>query len=518
MPRPRKPTSTERGDEVADWIERNCAHVKGEWAGQSLQLEPWQRDDIIGPLFGTLDRNGRRQYRTALIGIPRKSGKSTLGAALALRLLFRDGEQGGEVYSAAADRDQAAIVFEIAKGMVESNPTMAKIAKVYRRSIVVARTSSTYKVLSADAFTKHGLNPHGVIFDELHAQPNRELWDVLTTGQGARRQPLTIAITTAGYDRESICWELYDYGRRLASRQIKDPSLFLGWWGIAPEQKGDDAATRAAAPPNLGVSVSLEFLRTEARQAKNLPARQNTFRRLYLNEWTQSAARWIDLGKWDATAGMVDETKLNGRRCYGGLDLASSTDIAALAWDFPSDDGTHDAVWRFWIPEERLSDLDARTAGAASTWVREGRMSVTEGDGIDYRAILAQIDTDAQAFNVAEIAYDRWGMTQMAQDLADAEMTVVPFGQGFASMSAPTKDLERLVLGGQYRHGGNPVMRWMVDNVVTRSDPAGNVKPDKARSTEKIDGVVAAVMALDRATRHEGPKRSKYEDEGLVVV
>jgi phage terminase large subunit-like protein len=275
-------TTSTKADEVAGWIQRNCAHVKGEWAGQKLELQPWQRE-IIDPLFGTVAKDGRRQYRTALIGIPRKAGKSTLGAALALRLLFRDGEPGAEVYSAAADRDQAAIVFEIARGMVEANAGMAKLAKVYRRSIVVPRTGSTYKVLSADAYTKHGLSPHGVIFDELHAQPNRELWDVLTTGQGARRQPLTIAITTAGYDRESICWELYDYGRKVQAGVIDDPTFFFRWWGVEADEDWEDEEVWERAQPNLGISVSREFLRSEARQAKHQPARQNTFRRLYLN-------------------------------------------------------------------------------------------------------------------------------------------------------------------------------------------------------------------------------------------
>lgn len=503
----RRRISTDPGVEAADWIERNCAHVKGEWAGSALNLEAWQRDEVVRPLFGTLNADGRRQYRTALIGIPRKNGKSTLGAAIALRLLFRDGEPGSEVYSAAADRDQAAIVFEIARGMVEANPGMAAIAKVYRRSIVVPRTGSTYKVLSADAYTKHGLSPHGVIFDELHAQPNRELWDVLTTGQGARRQPLTVAITTAGYDRQSICWEQFDYGRRVANGSVDDPTFFFRWWGVDDGEDWDDERVWERAQPNLGVSVSREFLRAEARQARAQPARQNTFRRLYLNQWTQASARWLDLRAWDATAGMVDEAQLRGRRCFGGLDLASTTDLAALCWDFPGEDGVHEALWRFWAPTERLEDLDSRTAGQASVWARQSILTLTEGNVIDYRAILDQIDRDARAFDVAELGYDRWGMTQLSQDLMDGGLTVVPIGQGFASMSAPTKELERLVLDGKYRHGGNPVMRWMVDNVVVRTDPAGNVKVDKAKSTEKVDGVVAAVMALDRATRHE-PKKS----------
>lgn len=491
--------STDRGLEVAAWIEAQCVHTKGEWAGQPLRLEPWQRDEVIRPLFGTLNPDGTRRFRTALVGIPRKAGKSTLGAAMALRLLFKDGEPGAEVYSAAADREQARIVFSIARGMVEANPGMSKRAKVYQNAIAVPHTGSTYKVLSAEAFSKHGTNPHGVIFDELHAQPNRELWDVLTTGQGARRQPLTVAITTAGYDRQSVCWELFDYGRRIITNQIDDPTFFFRWWGVDEGEQWDDESVWERAQPNLGVSVSREFLRAEARQARNLPARQNTFRRLYLNEWTQAVDRWIDLHAWDSTAGIVDEVALRGRKCFGGLDLASSSDIAALCWDFPAADGSHDAVWRFWLPQERLPDLDRRTGGQASVWAREGLLTLTEGNVIDYKAIIDRVGRDAETFDVIELAYDRWGMTQLSQDLQDAGLTVVPFGQGFASMSAPTKEWERLILDGKYRHGGNPLMRWMVDNIVVRTDPAGNVKIDKAKSTEKVDGPVASVMALGRA-------------------
>jgi phage terminase large subunit-like protein len=513
----RPPVDLAKGDEVAAWIEKHCCHVKGEWAGQPLILAPWQRA-LVRDLFGTLRPDGRRQYRTALVGLGRKGGKSSLGAAMALRLLFRDGEPGSEVFSCAADRDQAAIVFEIAKGMVEASPAMSKIAKVYRRAIVVPRTGSTYKVLSAEAYSKHGLNPHGVIFDELHAQPDRELWDTLTTGQGARRQPLTIAITTAGYDRESICWELYHYGRQIEAGVLEDPTFLFRWWGAAEDDSWDDEATWRKAQPNLGISVSLEFMRAEACQARQQPARENTFRRLYLNQWTQQATRWLSLDAWDATAGMVVETKLHGRACYGGLDLASTQDLTALALDFPDDDGGHQVLWRFWLPEERLQDLDRRTAGQASVWVRSGWLSLTPGNVVDHAAILAQIDRDARAFDVREVAYDRWGMTQIAQDLQDNGLTVVPFGQGFSAMSGPTREFERLVLDRKYVHGGNPVMRWMVDHLVVKTDPAGNLKLDRQRSTDKIDGAIAAVMALDRALRHAHRPRSAYEDRDLEVV
>src|SRR5579885_206210 len=346
----RKPKIFPEGPAAADWIERNLVHTKGEWAGRPLELEGWQRSEIVEPLFGTLRPDGLRQYRTALIGIPRKAGKSTLGAGIALRLLFADHEPGAEVYSAAADREQARIVFEIARTMVESNRTASKKARIYRNSIVVPSTGSSYKVLSADAFTKHGLNPHGVIFDELHAQPDRELWDVLTTGQGARRQPLTVAITTAGYDRSSICYELFEYGQKVNSGQVDDPTFFFRWWGADEADDWRDESTWERAQPNLDVSVSREFLRAEARQAAQLPARQNTFRRLYLNQWTQANERWIDLGLWDRNSGIVNPEKLAGCECYGGLDLASTSDFTAWVLIFPTDADRVIVLPRFFLP------------------------------------------------------------------------------------------------------------------------------------------------------------------------
>lgn len=501
MPRTPTPTSTEPGEKAVRFFAK-LAHIKGEWAGQRFELEDWQKDDIIRPLFGTLNPDGYRQYRTALIGMPRKSGKSTLAAGIALKLTFADGEPGAEVYSAAADREQAGIVFETAKKMVMSSRQLMSVQpRIYKRVIEVPHTGSTYRVISADAYLHHGLSPHGVIFDELHVQPNRKLWDVLTSGQGARRQPLVLAITTAGNDPASICAELYRYGSQVRDGVIDDPSFFFRWWGADRADDWTDEAVWEKANPNLDVSVSRSFLRSESRQACQTPARQNTFRQLYLNQWVQQATRWLDLRAWDATAGMVVEDQLVGRRCYGGLDLASASDIAALCWDFPSPDGSHDVLWRFFLPEERLGPMDERTAGAASVWARQGWLTVTEGNVLDYRAVIEAIDRDARRFDVAELAFDRWGMQQLRVELADAGMLVIEFGQGFASMSSPTKEWERLILDGRYRHGGNPVMRWMADNIVVRTDPSGNVKIDKAKSHEKVDGAVAAVMALDRAMR-----------------
>ncbi len=509
----------DRAARVAEWVRNFTCHTKGEWAGKSFELAPWELEVVEG-IFGPVDKSGKRLVRNAFIGIPRKNGKSTLGAALALYLLFADGENGAEVYSVAADREQARIVFGIASEMVETG-RLGKFAKVRRNWIEVKRPgypAAMYRVLSSDAPTKHGLNPSGVIFDELHAQPNRELWDVLTTGQAARSQPLTIAITTAGFDRQTICWEQYDYGRKVRAKIVDDPSFYFRWWGIEEGQPWDDPATWQEVNPNYGESVSPSFLESEAKKAKHQPARQNTFRRLYLNEWTQSETRWIDAGAWNRTAGMVVEEQLRGKECCGGLDLANTSDIAALSWDFTASDGSHDAIWRFFIAADQLADLDKRTAGQASVWAREGFLTVTAGHVISLDAIHRQIDADAQKFQVRRIGFDPWNAQHFASECGDRGLEMVQVRQGYASLSGPTKELERLVLEQRYRHGGNPVMRWMIDNVVVKQDPAGNLKPDKEKSTEKIDGVVAAIIALDQSLRLEPKRRSAYEDRGLEMI
>jgi phage terminase large subunit-like protein len=501
------------------FFERLLHHVKGEWSGEVFKLQPWQRE-LIGELFGWKRPDGSRRYRRAYIEIPRKNGKSTLAAGIGLLLLFADDEPGAEIYSAAADRDQAAIVFDVAKGMVESSPQLQRLAEVFKRSITVPATRSSYKVLSADAFTKHGLNAHGVIFDELHAQPNRELWDVLSTSMGARRQPLLVAITTAGYDRESVCWEQHEYARQVIAGVIEDPAFF-GY--IAAADEADDwtaPETWTKANPGLGVSVKLDYLETECRRAQNSPAYQNTFRRLHLNQWTQQETRWLDLAAWDRCAMAVDAEELRGRRCYAGLDLASTTDIAALVLVFPPSEPEepYQALPFFWIPGENLVEKGRRDRVSYDGWVRAGLMTATPGNVIDYETIRAAVELLGERYDIGDVAFDRWGAVQMSQQLEAAGFTMVAMGQGMQSMSPPTKELLRLVLDGRLAHGGNPVLRWMADNLVVQTDPAGNIKPNKAKSTAKIDGMVALIMALDRATRHGAAARSVYESRGLRVL
>ncbi len=504
------------GVHAIEFIERRLTHTKGKWAGVRFILADWQRERIIRPLFGTLREDGTRQYRTCYIEIPRKNGKSETAAAVALKLLFADGEPGAEIFGAAADKQQASIVFDVARQMVEASPALAKRAKVYRaKTIHIPGTESVYRVLSADAFTKHGLNAHGVIFDELHAQPNRELWDVLTTSTGARQQPLVFAITTAGYDHHSICGEIHDYADKLLRGVIEDPSFMAVIYGAPEGADWTDERVWRLANPALGDFRNIDEMREMAGRARQIPALQNTFRRLYLNQWTRQETRWMDLAAWDASAGLLREHELAKRSCFAGLDLADTTDIAALVLVVPMDDGTFRALPHFWVPAENVAERVKRDRVPYDVWIREGLMTATPGNVIDYSSIRARLKALGGQYRVRELAYDRWGATQLAQEFQEDGLTVVPTGQGYASMSAPTKELMNLVLGKRLVHGGHPVLRWMADNMVVKTDPAGNIKPDKAKSTEKIDGMVALIMALDRAIRNP-VRQSVYDTRGMV--
>lgn len=490
-------------------------HTKGEWAGQPFELLDWQAK-IVQDVFGWKRPDGTRRYRWVYIEVPRKNGKSAFVSGLGLYLTIADGEPGAEVYSAAADRDQAAIVFDEAKKMLEASP-LSRFAEVYKRSIVVKETRSTFRVLSSDAPTKHGLNAHAVLVDELHAQPNRELWDVLTTSIGARRQPLVIAITTAGYDRQSICWEQHEYARQVLEGIIEDDSYYAY---IAAADEGDDwtdPAVWAKANPSYGITLKEDYLREAAEKARQVPAYQNTFRRLHLDQWTQQDERWLDMAAWEATAGEVDWDDLRGRPCYGGLDLASTSDVAAFVMVFPMDDGTYHVVPRFWIPRDNMIERSRRDRVPYDAWARDGYITATPGNVIDHGRIIADIVALGEEVDIREIAFDRWGAVQVSQNLDGAGFVMVQFGQGYASMASPTKELLRLVLESKLRHGMQPVLRWMADNMVVSQDPAGNVKPDKKKSREKIDGMVALIMALDRALRNE-QHESVYDERGMVML
>ncbi len=517
------PYDKEKADRAVNFI-KLLKHTKGRWAGIPFNLQKWQEEEILRPLFGTVTPEGYRQYRTAFIMMPRKNGKSELAAAIALYMLFADGEQGAEIYSAAADRDQASIVFNIAAQMVRQSPALMKRCNIIdsQKRIVYYKTNSFYRAISADAYSKHGYNAHAVIYDELHAAPSRDLWDVLATSMGAREQPLMLAITTAGYDQNSICYEQYDYAKKVLAGTIKDESFFAY---IAEADQNDDwkdPKTWAKANPNLGITIKKEFLEQECKKAKAIPAYQNTFKRLYLNIWTQQNNRWIDLDLWDSNYSYdINEDDLVGKTCYGGLDLSSVSDMTAWVMVFPKEDDPEklDVLCRFWCPTARLHDSRNKYKDQYVKWAKEGWLIPTPGDAVDYSFVKKQILEDAEKFNIVNLNVDRlFQAHQLSSELADEGLEVVGMGQGFLSMATPTKELERRLIAKKINHGNNPVLRWMADNVAVKQDAAGNIKPDKANSQGKIDGIVALIMAIDRAMRHEKPDKSVYEERGILVL
>lgn len=497
-------------------------HTKGEWAGKHFKLLPWQKS-IIRDLFGVVKKDGYRQFNTAYIECPKKTGKSELAAAVALYLLAGDQEQGAEIYGCAADRAQASIVFDVACQMVRQCSLLSRIIKIIpsQKRLVYAPTNSFYQVLSAESITKHGLNTHGVVFDELHAQPNRKLYDVMMYGSGnARKQPLYFLITTAGTDRHSICWEVHKKAEEVLRGKIFDPTFYPVIYAADEGDDWTDEKVWAKANPSLGVTVNIERLRVACESAKQNPAEENLFRQMFLSQWTKQSVRWMPMEKWNRCDSPVSEEELLGRVCYGGLDLASTTDITALVLVFPprNNEEKYIVLPYFWLPEETL-DLRVRRDGVPyDLWERAGKIMVTEGNVTHYEELETFIGLLKEKFDIREIAYDRWNATQIVQCLGDMSITMVPFGQGFASMSSPTKELMKLVLEERLAHGGNEPLTWMADNVTVRTDPAGNIKPDKAKSTEKIDGIVALIMALDRAIRNEGEDSSPYDTRGIIVL
>lgn len=444
---------------------------------------------------------------------------SEIAAGVALYCLIADGEEGAEIYGAACDRDQAGIVFHVAANMVRRSPYLSAVCRVIdsQKRIIVPSTGSFYRAIPADAAGAHGYNAHAVIVDELHAQPNRELWDVLTTSTAAREQPLVFAITTAGYDRTSICWEMHEYARRVLARPAMDPTFFAYIRSLPDDADWTDESLWHLANPALegcggGDFRSLDELRTAVAQAKERPAMENTVRRLYLSQWTQAEERWFRYGQWQSCGGLTHEQDWHGRVAFGGLDLASTSDFAAFVLVLPwADDdergGGYDVLCRFWLPEAIVSGRRAAHADLIRAWAREGLLTLTPGDAIDYEHIKQQVLRDCADFDIRQIGYDPWTALQIAIQLEGelGDGVMVPVRQGYKTLSPPAKLLEALVSRRAINHGGHPVLAWMADNVVLERHPDEAIKPSKKKSSEKIDGVIALCTALERAMHEETP-------------
>lgn len=514
-------------------------HSKGKgFAGKPLLLEPWEQF-IVWSLFGWMRAGGTRRFRTAHIEVAKKNGKSTLCGGLGMKLAFFDGEPGAEVYCAATKKDQAKLVFDEAERMRSASPALRKVIVSFRNNMHVPATNSKFQPLGADEKTLDGPNIHGLIFDELHAHQSRALWDTLEQGTASRTQPMTVAITTAGFDRETICWTQREYALKVLEGIAEDDSFFAF---VACLDEGDDWEDEKNWPkanPNLGVSVRLEELRERANKAKNDPSSLNAFLRLRLNLWTNQETAAVKMDDWNACVGfpltntdsraLRDEIneKLRGLPCCIGLDLSSTEDITAMVKLFPPQDpgDKYIALADFWLPEDNIERKVKEFRAPYDVWVREKFIKATTGNIVDYDVIQAQILADVEAYDVREIAFDPWNATQFANNLQKAGIAaerLVKYPQTLAMFAEPTKRLiEELVLGRKLAHLGNPVLRWMASNLTLWEDGNGNKRPTKKNKRGKIDGMVALIMALGRVIStdfQDGPHKLYNEGRGVFFV
>lgn len=510
------PAAAER---IRYFFSRFLRHSKGAFAGKPFDLLPWQWERVIEPLFGWKMADGSRRFRRAAIAVPKKNGKSTLLAGIGLYLLTWDGEPGAEVYSAAADRKQASIIYDEAANMVEASDALSKRLKVRRAGKVIRYPAQhgKYEALSADAYRQEGYNTHGLLFDELHSQQTHDLWNVLRYSGAARRQPLIFWISTAGVDRESICYLQWSAARDVQDGRAVDISLLPVIFETPDSADPWAEETWAKANPSYGSTISKRDMEEAATEAKANPAMENNFRRYRLNQWTRQESRWISSEKWDQCKVLFSQREQKRQKCWMGLDLATTTDLVAAVALFR--EGLKFRVLPyFWAPGAALQTRERSNRQRIDAWVRQGFIKLTPGNVVDYSVIRADLNRLGDIFNIREIAIDPWNATQIAVELQGDGFHVEYVRQGFYSISAATKELEKLILGGLIEHPGNPVLDWMFGNVAVEQDASGNLKPSKRHSAEKIDGVVALISALARAIKQLPKKRSVYEDRGIVTL
>ena len=510
--------------------------TKGEWTGQTFKLEAWQQF-ILANVFGWKNvSDDSRRFRYFYLETARKSGKTELLAGIGLYMTSADREGGAEVYSIATKLDQARISHSAATMMVRKSAELSNIIKVYKNNLHVVETGSKFEPLGSDSKTLDGLNVSAGLVDELHAHKTRDLWEVIITATGARKQPLIAAITTAGFNKQSICWEQHDYTEKVLEGLINDETHFgiIYTLDLGDKDKGipdddwEDESLWRKANPNLNVCTKLDDLRMKAKKAKEVPTALNSFLRLHMNIWTDSVTKWISTEKWGACAVDRHIEELKGRTCYAGLDLSSNIDLSALVLIFPpiAEGERYKLFSFFWCPKDNIQDRVKKDRVPYDTWVRQGHITATPGASVDYNFILERLSQLGQDFDLLEVAYDKWGASKLVNDLIDAGFELenvkhaprhlIQFAQNISSMSGPTKEFEKMVISREIEHDNNPVMNWNLSNTVIRFDASGNMKPDKAASTEKIDGVVSAIMALDRAVGDEGG--SIYEDRSLLTL
>lgn len=481
-------------------------HYKGEFAGQNIELELWQMFRV-GSVFGWIEKEtGYRRFRIAYNQVPRKNGKSTEAAGVGIDLMSIDGEEGAEVYSAATKKDQAKIIFNDAKKMIKASPFIKKKIDIFRNNINMPLLNSKFEPLSADADTLDGLNVHGALIDEFHAHKTREVYDVLLTGTGARRQPLIWIVTTAGLRTDTVCYETYEYGKKILEGAIEDDRFFVYIACADEDDDPFDEGTWWKANPNLGVSCSIEDLRVKAKQAKELPAAYTSFVVKHLNMWVNADVAWMNMQKYvecEKVNADFNIEDLEGKKCFIGIDLSATTDITSVSMEFPLDDGRYAWIQKSFLPEENMVERERRDKVPYSAWARQGWITLTPGETVDYDWIKSYIIEQAKKYDVQELCLDPWNSSQFSNSMMEEGFTCVEIRQGFRTMSEPIKDVEKLVLNKQLITFGNPLLKWAFSNAVPTFDPAANIKLDKAKSSRRIDPVIAGINAHVRGMQHE---------------
>jgi phage terminase large subunit-like protein len=520
---------------AADFFPRHLRFTKGKWFGRPFDLEPWQANDFIRPLFGwkrivddAPPHAWPRRYRRARMWVPRKNGKTEIMGGIGNVLLVGDGEPGAEIYAIASKKDQARIVFDVSQRMAMQDRHLAGALEFLKTSTYCPQLASVFRFLGGKPEGTHGLNPHACLGDEVHEWETMDLHTFIVQGMGARRQPLDITISTAGR-RNTVGWQFFDECQKMQAGAIDDPETLVTTYAAAPDDDWQSPETWAKANPNLGVSVSLEYLQDAARQAAQLPRLENDFKRYHLNIWTEQDVRWLPMDKWRACDRSEDGDflrwqrlfdEMRGRPCYGGLDLASVQDITALCWYFPETEAGDPPVllWRFWVPSDTVAMRTRRDGVPYEAWVASGALEGTQGNITDYDVVRRRIDEDRERFDVQKIGVDKFNSSQMVIDLMASGAPAIWYPQSMLSMSPPAKQLERMVLAGTLDHAGHPVARWMAANAAVATDSSGNIKPLKDRSSDKIDGIAAAVIAIGMTLGEPPPAASYYVDQPLAII
>lgn len=495
------------------FIER-LKHTKGQWAGLRFKLEPWQQF-IIWNIFGWKMADGTRRFRYAYVEIARKNGKTALSAGIGLYMLFADGESRPEVYSAATVKDQARICFSDAVEIVKATD-LKNYLTPYRNSIVYELKGGMMKPLSSDYGTHDGLNPSCGIIDEFHAHKDSGMFDVIKSAFGARKQPLMFIITTAGFNKAGACYAYRDNVIKILRGINEDDTLFGIIYTMDANEEWDNPQMWIKSNPNLGVSLFPNYLEDQVNDAKNRPEAVRNVMTKNVNLWVDAEKTWILDDAWMKCVGTTEIEDLRGCECWGGLDLSNVSDITAFVLIFHEND-KFQLLPFFWIPEEKMLEKIRKENINYDMWVKAGFVKVTSGNVLDYEFVKADILQITEMYDLQSSAYDRWNSSQTIIDLQNEGMECNPFGQGYGSMSAPSKEFEKLVLSEKIEHFGNPVLRWMLSSTLIKTDPAGNIKPDKEKSVQKIDGIVASIMALGEwMTAQAEDDNDPYSKRGML--